>query len=74
MSDSSLISAVLSMLDTAAVVSRRGKIIYMNPAAIGLAGFDLTSKPLDMLMPSHITNNQADSFVTSALSAVGAAP
>lgn len=66
MSDSSLISAVLSMLDTAAVVSRRGKIIYMNPAAIGLAGFDLTSKPLDKLMPSHIANNQADSFVTSA--------
>lgn len=66
MSDSALISAALSMLDTAAVVSRRGKIVYMNPAAIGLVGVDLTSKPLDMLMPSHIANNQADSFVTSA--------
>lgn len=66
MSDFDLISAALSMLDTAAVVSRRGKIIYMNPVAIGLAGVDLTSKPLDMLMPSHIANNQADSFVTSA--------
>lgn len=66
MSDSALISAAISMFDTAAVVSRRGKIIYMNPAAIGLAGVDLTSKPLDMLMPSHIANNQADSFVTSA--------
>ncbi len=66
MSDSVLISAALSMLDTAALAARRGKIIYMNSAAVRLAGADLTSRPLDMLMPSHIANNQADSFVTSA--------
>ena len=45
----------------------RGKIVYMNPAAVNFAGADLTSKPVDMLMPSHISNNQADSFVTTAL-------
>ncbi len=66
MSDSVLIAASLSMLDTAALAVRRGKIIYMNPAAVCLAGADLTSKPLDMLMPSHIANNQADSFIASA--------
>lgn len=67
MSDSVLLSAAFSMLETAVAVSRRGKIVYMNPAAVGLAGADLTSKPVDMLMPSHISNNQADSFVTTAL-------
>ncbi len=66
MSDSVLIAASLSLLDTAALAARRGKIIYMNPAAVSLAGADLTSKPLDRLMPSHIVNNQADSFITSA--------
>ena len=66
MSDSVLLSAAFSMLETAVAVSRRGKIVYMNPAAVGLAGADLTSKPVDMLMPSHISNNQADSFVTTA--------
>lgn len=67
MSDSVLLSAAFSMLETAVAVSRRGKIVYMNPAAVSLAGSDLTSKPVDMLMPSHISNNQADSFVTTAL-------
>jgi len=67
MSDSGLLAAAFSMLETAVAVSRRGKIVYMNPAAVGLAGGDLTSKPVDMLMPSHISNNQADSFVTTAL-------
>lgn len=66
MSDSNFISAAFSMLETAVAVSRRGKIIYMNPAAVSLAGADLTSKPLDMLMPSHIANNQTGSFVTTA--------
>ena len=67
MSDSVLLSAAFSMLETAVAVSRRGKIVYMNPAAVSLAGADLMSKPVDMLMPSHISNNQADSFVTTAL-------
>ena len=67
MSDSVLLSAAFSMLETAVAVSRRGKIVYMNPAAVNFAGADLTSKPVDMLMPSHISNNQADSFVTTAL-------
>lgn len=67
MSDSVLLSAAFSMLETAVAVSRRGKIVYMNPAAVSLAGSDFTSKPVDMLMPSHISNNQADNFVTTAL-------
>ena len=37
MSDSVLLSAAFSMLETAVAVSRRGKIVYMNPAAVGLA-------------------------------------
>lgn len=66
MSDNGLISAAFSMLETPVAVSRRGKIIYMNSAAVGLVGADLTSKPLDMLMPSHIANNQTDNFITTA--------
>lgn len=66
MPDTDVISAALSMLDTAALAARRGKIIYMNPAAVALAGADLTNKPLDRLMPSHIACNQADSFIATA--------
>lgn len=67
MSDLSLFPAAFSMLDTAVVISRRGKIVYMNPSAIILAGSDITGKPDDLLLPAHIVSNQADSFITTAL-------
>ena len=66
MSDTALLSGAFSMLDQPVVVSRRGKIIFMNSEAIALAGADHTGKPVDMLMPSHISNNQANQFVTTA--------
>ena len=66
MSDTALLSGAFSMLDQPVIVSRRGKIIFMNNEAIALAGADHTGKPVDMLMPSHISNNQANQFVTTA--------
>lgn len=66
MTDTKLLSGAFSMLSEAVAVSHKGKIVYMNSAAIRLAGQDLTSRPLDMLMPTHIANNQADSFIASA--------
>lgn len=66
MSDTALLAGAFSMLDQPVVVSRRGKIIFMNSEAISLAGKDYTSKPLDMLMPSYIANNQAQQFMTTA--------
>lgn len=66
MSDTALLSGAFSMLDQPVIVSRRGKIIFMNSDAINLTGNDYTGKPLDMLMPSHISNNQAHRFITTA--------
>ena len=66
MSDTALLSGAFSMLDQPVIVSRRGKILFMNSEAIALAGADHTGKPVDMLMPSHISNNQANQFVTTA--------
>lgn len=66
MSDTSLLSGAFSMLDQPVIVSRRGIIIFMNGEAISLAGKDLTGKPLDMLMPSYVSNNQAPRFMTTA--------
>lgn len=67
MADIDMLSAAFSMLDEPVAVSRRNRIVYMNPAAVLLAGTDLTAKPLDTLMPAHITNNQADNFMTTAV-------
>lgn len=66
MSDKALLSAAFSMIDQPVIVSRREKIIFMNNEAVGLAGADYTGRPLDMLMPSHVSNNQAHQFVTTA--------
>lgn len=66
MADIDLLSTAFSMLSEPVAVSRRSKILYMNQAAIKLAGKDLSDKPLDMLMPLHISNNQADNFITTA--------
>lgn len=66
MSDTALLAGALSMLDQPVVVSRRAKIIFMNSEAIALAGKDYTTKPLDLLMPSYISNNQAQQFMTTA--------
>lgn len=66
MSDTALLAGAFSMLDQPVVVSRRGKILFMNSEAISLAGKDYTSKPLDLLMPSYISNNQAQQFMTTA--------
>ena len=66
MSDTALLNAAFSMLDQPVIISRREKIILMNDEAIILAGADYTGKPLDMLMPSHVSNNQARQFITTA--------
>lgn len=66
MADIDLLQSAFSMLNEPLVVSRRSKILYMNPAAVSLVGADHSGRPLDTLMPSHITNNQADNFITSA--------
>ena len=66
MSDTALLNAAFSMLDQPVIISRREKIILMNDEAIILAGADHTGKPLDMLMPSHVSNNQARQFITTA--------
>lgn len=67
MTDIGMLSAAFSMLDEPVAVSRNGRIIYMNHAAVTLAGKDLSSRPLSELMPPHISNNQADNFVTTAV-------
>lgn len=66
MSDLTLLSAAFSMLDQPVVVSKRAKIVFMNSEAISLAGKDHTGKPLDLLMPTYVSNNQAARFMTTA--------
>ncbi len=66
MSDLALLSGAFSMLEQPVIVSRRNKIVFMNSEAVVLAGKDHTGKPLDILMPSHVTNTQAEHFVTTA--------
>ncbi len=66
MSDTKLLSAAFSLLEQAVVLAKKERIAYMNNPAISLAGRDLTGKPLSLLIPSHITNTQADCFVSTA--------
>lgn len=66
MADKDLLSAAFLMLSEPVAISRRTKILYMNPAAVSLAGKDCSGNRLDTLMPLHISNNQADNFISTA--------
>ena len=66
MSDSKLLATAFSLLDQPVVLAKKERIAYMNQAAIKLAAKDMTGKPLSLLIPSHILNTQADSFIASA--------
>lgn len=61
-----LTKAAFGMLREPVIMVKRELIIYMNPAAVSLSGGDKTGKPVSLILPSHVTNIQADSFVTTA--------
>lgn len=61
-----LMKAVFGMLAQPVVLVKRQLIVYMNPAAISLAGEDKTGKPIGTILPATVTNVQADTYVTSA--------
>ncbi len=65
MSDSKLLATAFSLLNEPVILAKKERIVYMNQAAIKLAARDMTGKPLALLIPSHILNTQADSFIAS---------
>lgn len=61
-----LMKAAFGMMGQPVVITKREMIIYMNPRAVALAGEDKTGKPIGVILPSTVTNIQADTYVTSA--------
>lgn len=61
-----LIKSAFGMLSQPVILTKRELIEYMNPEAISLAGEDKTGKPIGVILPSTITNIQADNYITSA--------
>lgn len=61
-----LMKAAFNMLNQLVVVAKRELIVYMNPRAIAAVGEDKTGKPIGVILPSTVTNIQADSYVTTA--------
>lgn len=61
-----LMKAAFGMLRQPVVITKRELIIYMNPSAITAAGEDKTGKPIGVILPSTVTNIQADNYVTSS--------
>lgn len=61
-----LMKAAFDILRQPVIITKRELIQYMNPEAIYLAGADKTGKPIGVILPSAVTNIQADTYVTSA--------
>lgn len=66
MQNSELIKAAFGMLAQPVILTKRELIEYMNPEAVSLAGEDKTGKPIGVILPSQLTNIQADNYITSA--------
>ena len=66
MQKSELIKAAFGMLAQPVILTKRELIEYMNPEAVALAGEDKTGKPIGVILPSQLTNIQADNYITSA--------
>ena len=66
MHDTKLLIAAMSIIDQPVVVSRKERIVFMNPGAIAIAGKDMTGKPVSLLIPSYILNTQANKFNATA--------
>ena len=66
MHDTKQLIAAMSIIDQPVVVSRKERIVFMNPGAIAIAGKDMTGKPVSLLIPSYILNTQANKFNATA--------
>ena len=66
MADKSIYLGAFSLVAQPVVVITNECIEYMNPAAVKLAKRELTGSHVSRLFPSHVTNIQAESFVTTA--------
>lgn len=65
MSDFEGFTSALALTNEAAVVTRGGKIAYMNAAACRLVGGDWTKKTAAALLGREIASSQAQSFAAS---------
>lgn len=61
-----MITKAFDIVEQPVIVTCCEQIIYMNCAAVKLAGSDFTGKPASRLLPGHILNTQAGSFAASA--------
>lgn len=66
MKDRSFYLSAFSVVAQPVIIITNECIEYMNPAAVRLASRDLTGSHVSRLLPSHVTNTQAESFVTTA--------
>lgn len=66
MAESSIFFDGFSLVNQPVIFISRDCIEYMNPAAVELAGRDLTGKHCSMLLPPHVLNVQAECFASTA--------
>lgn len=66
MAETKIPVSALSLISQAVVCVRRDCVVYMNPAAISLAGGDLTGKPASLLFPQHILDLKSSGFAATA--------
>jgi hypothetical protein len=65
--DISGLRAAFDIVGEPAAVADMGRIAYMNPPAVKLAGRDFSGEPAASLLPPHVLNCQAADFVTGAV-------
>ncbi len=61
------LAALFSLSRDAVIGVRKAIIVFMNPAAIEKAGSDSTGKPALLILPEHILNVTAETFVSSGV-------
>ncbi len=66
MSGRNIYLEAFSLVAQPVVVIKNELIEYMNPPAVSLARRELTGRHVSVLFPAHVTNVQAESFVTTA--------
>ncbi|HPS75842.1 MAG TPA: sensor histidine kinase [Oscillospiraceae bacterium] len=58
------LAAALALICEPAALAAYGRIVYLNPPAMKLTGREKAEFPAEALLPAHVVNCQAASFVT----------
>ena len=67
MENASNIGNLFAFSNDPVVVTENGNIMYMNPSALSLFGWDCMYKPIRVLLPEQFMDLESDSYVASAV-------